>query len=154
MTPGEPFGDHTPRGYPLQRGRLGGGTRDQAVHSRRMDPLDPGRARLDGLRCAVCDGSVPPDAVQTLAWREGLTFAQIACDACSSSTLAILVDGSGLEAPVMDARAPDGDVEEPGGAERVTSDDVLDMHLLLRTWQGGLRELVTDPSPTEPSSTP
>jgi hypothetical protein len=119
-----------------------------------MDPLDRGRARLDGLRCAVCDGSVPPDAVRTLAWREGLTFAQIACDACSSSTLAILVDGAALEAPVTDSRAPDGDVEESRSTERVTSDDVLDMHLLLRTWQGSLRELVAGSSPTEPSSTP
>ena len=125
-----------------------------------MDPLDPGRVRLDGLRCAVCDGSVPADAVQLLAWRDDVAFVQLSCDACSSSTLAFLVDGASPDSGVAGSgRAGSGRADserargdrsgrsEPGSP--VSSDDVLEMHLLLREWRGGLRELV-DPTRSVP----
>lgn len=108
-----------------------------------MDPLDPGRVRLDGLRCAVCDGSVPADAVQLLARRDDVAFVQLSCDACSSSTLAFLVDGADSD------RAPGDRSGGPQLGSPVSSDDVLEMHLLLREWRGGLRELV-DPTRSVP----
>jgi len=100
-----------------------------------MDPLDHGRARLDGLTCAVCDGAVPPRSVQLLARREGLTFVQVECAACSSTSLAFLIDGG----PLAEGAA-EGERIAPDAA--VDADDLLDMHLLLRDWRGGLRELV------------
>lgn len=111
----------------------------QAVHSLGMDPLDTGRVRLDGLRCAVCDDSVPADAVRLLAWRDDVAFVQLACDGCSSSTLAFLVQGA-----LSDGEAGSGHSAASAGAP-VSADDVLEMHLLLREWRGGLRELVDRP---------
>jgi hypothetical protein len=98
-----------------------------------MDPLDHVPAGLDGLVCAVCDGSVPAESVRVLAHRDGLAFVQLECGACRSTTLAFILDG------VSDHR---DDAPRSGGGEAVSADDVLDMHVFLRGWQGGLADLV------------
>jgi hypothetical protein len=94
-----------------------------------MDPLDHVRADLGGLTCAVCDGPVPAGSVQLLAHRDALAFVQVDCAACRSTTLAFVLDG---DAPSDGAPAP----------APVTGDDVLDMHLFLRGWQGDLHGLL------------
>lgn len=99
-----------------------------------MDPLDHVRASLDGLACAVCEGSVPAASIQLLALRDALAFVQVDCPACRSSTLAFLLEGEDSGAPVR-ADAP------------VSSDDVLDMHLFLRDWRGGTSALLGGESP-------
>jgi hypothetical protein len=100
-----------------------------------MDPLDHGRADLDGLTCAVCDGPVPPGSVQLLAHRDELAFVQVDCTACRSTTLAfVLDDGASSESLSLP----------------VTGDDVLDMHLFLRGWHGDLHGLLAgDPRGSE-----
>ena len=100
-----------------------------------MDPLDQVRAGLDGLACAVCEGSVPATSIQLLALRDALAFVQVDCPACRSSTLAFLLEGEAGG----DARPS---VEPP-----VTADDVLDMHLFLRDWRGGTSALLGGGSP-------
>jgi len=95
-----------------------------------VDPLDQHRAGLDGMTCAVCEGSVPRDAIHLLARRDDLAFVQVACPACESTTLAFVLDGT----------------SDPGAdAAPVSADDVLDMHVLLRGWDGGLLELLGRP---------
>jgi hypothetical protein len=102
-----------------------------------MDPLDHVRADLDGLTCAVCDGPVPAGSVQLLAHRDALAFVQVDCAVCRSTTLAFVVDGE----PGSDAS-----VALPS-AEPLTGDDVLDMHLFLRGWQGDLSSLLVVDAP-------
>jgi len=104
-----------------------------------MDPLDQVRADLDGLTCAVCDGSVPAGSVQLLALRDELAFVQVDCAACRSTTLAFVVDGASGADPARAAAAP--------APQPITADDVLDMHLFLRGWQGDLGTLLADGSP-------
>jgi hypothetical protein len=101
-----------------------------------MDPLDHVRAGLDGLRCAVCNGPVPAGSVKLLANRDGLAFVQLDCDACRSTTLAFLLDGA------SDLRDDAPANRASGASEAVSADDVLDMHVFLRGWQGGLADLV------------
>jgi hypothetical protein len=98
-----------------------------------MDPLDHVRAGLDGLVCAVCDGPVPAGSVKVLARRDGLAFVQLDCDACRSTTLAFLLDGT---SELRD------DAPASGRGGVVSADDVLDMHVFLRGWHGGLADLV------------
>jgi hypothetical protein len=96
-----------------------------------MDPLDHLPALPDGLRCTVCDERVPVTRIRELARRDDLTFIEIDCQACASSTLGFLLDGRSEEpAPV-----------HPG--DPITSDDVLDMHELLASWRGDLAGLLT-----------
>ena len=96
----------------------------------RMDPLDHLLALPDGLRCTVCDERVPATRIRALARRDDLTFIEIDCDACASSTLGFLLAGRTDEP----APAHDGDP--------ISSDDVLDMHELLASWRGDLVDLL------------
>ena len=102
-----------------------------------MDPLDHLLALPDGLRCTVCDQRVPATRIRTLAHRDDLTFIEIDCEACSSSTLGFLLAGQTDEpAPALERR-PDQ------AANPITSDDVLDMHELLASWRGDLADLLS-----------
>ena len=96
-----------------------------------MDPLDHLLALPDGLDCTVCDQRVPATRIRTLARRDDLTFIEIDCEACASSTLGFLLAGQ-ADAPAIQH---DGDP--------ITGDDVLDMHELLASWRGDLAGLLS-----------
>lgn len=97
-----------------------------------MDPRDHLRALPDGLACTVCDETVPAERIRLLARREDLTFVQVDCLACGSTSLEFVAD------PVPDAPAP----AEP---EAISADDVRAMRDFLGGWNGDLRTLVTLP---------
>ncbi|MES2210642.1 MAG: hypothetical protein V4515_10730 [Chloroflexota bacterium] len=93
-----------------------------------MDPRDHLRALPDGLACTVCDESVPGDRIRLLARRENLTFIQVACVRCGSTTLEFLADTPPAAVAIPDPPA-------------ITADDVLDVHEYLASWQGDLGTL-------------
>ena len=101
-----------------------------------MDPLDHLLALPDGLPCTVCDQRVPATRIRTLARRDDLTFIEIDCEACSSSTLGFLLAGQ------TDEPSP-AEVGPAGADNPITSDDVLDMHELLASWRGDLADLLS-----------
>ena len=126
--------DDTPWGYPGQVGRLGAAQPLDPLHSRWMDPRDLLRAFPDGIACTVCDQPVPAARLRLLAYREDMTFVQVECAACRSTSLGFL---AGSASPA---------------AEPVTSDDVIAMHEFLAGWDGDARALVADPgTPATPS---
>jgi len=94
-----------------------------------MDPLDHLRALPDGVTCTVCEEPIPLDGVRVVASREDITFLQIDCPACRSTTLGFVPAESGS------AGAPRPD------RPAITSDDVLDMHEFLTRWHGDLETL-------------
>ena len=94
-----------------------------------MDPQDRLQSLLDGIACSVCEAAVGGDRIRLLARREDLAFVEIACPACGSTALGFVVDG-----------APDPDAQP--AAAPVTADDVLDMHVVLESWQGDLHSLL------------
>ena len=102
-----------------------------------MDPLDHLLALPDGLRCTVCDQRVPATRIRTLARRDDLTFIEIDCEACSSSTLGFLLAGQSDEPSSTLEPRPDRE------GNPITSDDVLDMHELLASWRGDLADLLS-----------
>ena len=89
-----------------------------------MDPRDLLRAFPDGIPCTVCDEPVPVTRIRSLARREDMTFVQIECLACRSTSLGFL---AGTSAPQADP---------------ITSDDVIEMHEFLAEWQGDASSLV------------
>jgi hypothetical protein len=100
-----------------------------------MDPRDLLRAFPDGITCTVCDEPVPVARVRLLARREDMTFVQIDCAGCRSTTLGFLADSS---------LAPAAAGEPSPATDPITSDDVIEMHRFLAGWQGDVRSLVTD----------
>lgn len=96
-----------------------------------MQPRDQLRLTTDGVECTVCDATVPPDRVRLLARRDDLTFIQLDCAACRSTTLGFVFAGS---LPPERVRFAD--------ATPIGADDVLDMHELLEGWHGDLAGLL------------
>jgi hypothetical protein len=107
-----------------------------------MDPLDHLLELPDGLRCTVCDERVPATRIRALAHRDDLTFIEIDCEACASSTLGFVLAGRTDEpAPSRESSgANERGADE--AADPVSADDVLDMHELLASWRGGLTDLL------------
>ena len=96
-----------------------------------MDPQDHLRELLDGISCTVCEERVPGDQIRLLARREDLLFLQVECTACGSTALGFLADEALL-----------AEIDREAAAPPITTDDVLDMHDLLRTWDGDLVSLL------------
>jgi hypothetical protein len=66
-----------------------------------------------------------------LARRDDLSFLEIDCGACLSTTLGFVLGGQAEDSAAR--------LEAPP----VSSDDVLDMHELLTSWRGDLASLLT-----------
>jgi hypothetical protein len=58
-----------------------------------MDPRDRTPPFADGVDCAVCGRIVPADRIRVLASRDDLTFVELACPACRSESLGMIVGG-------------------------------------------------------------
>lgn len=56
-----------------------------------MDPRDRLPPFVNGVECAVCGRTVPRNGIRVLASRDDLTFVELACDACRSESLGIVV---------------------------------------------------------------
>lgn len=97
-----------------------------------MDPRDHLRALPDGLACTVCDETVPAERIRLLARREDLTFVQVDCLGCGSTSLEFVA-----------AAGPDA--VTPSEPEAISADDVRGMRDFLDGWSGDLRTLVTLP---------
>lgn len=100
-----------------------------------MDPRDLLRAFPDGIPCTVCNETVPIARIQLLARRDDMTFVQVDCAACRSTSLGFLADP---------ARRPG--VAEPADpdAPPISTDDVIEMHQFLASWRGDVHGLVSD----------
>jgi hypothetical protein len=58
-----------------------------------MDPRDQTPPFQDGVDCAVCGRTVPAERIRILASRDDLTFVELACAACRSESLGMIVGG-------------------------------------------------------------
>jgi DNA-directed RNA polymerase subunit RPC12/RpoP len=102
------------------------------------------RDRLIGAACTSCGASIAAGGIVVLADRGDVAFAELACTACGSRTLTVVVPGRDGPEPDTATHA------EPGpatGSRRAASpalgvDDVEAMHRLLEGWQGDLRSLL------------
>jgi len=108
-----------------------------------MDPRDRLRPLLDGVGCTVCGVLVPVERIRVLAQRDDMAFVELACPACASATLGLLL---ATEAPdgnaILDV-APFGELSPTDEARRaaagpVTASDVRAAREFLAEWQGDL----------------
>ena len=63
-----------------------------------MDPRDDLGSLAGGVDCAACGEIVPTDRIRILARRDDIVFVEVACPACRSESLGIIVqsaDGPG-----------------------------------------------------------
>jgi hypothetical protein len=107
-----------------------------------MDPRDRLQPFANGVDCAVCGGLVPMDRIRILASRDDLAFLELACAACKSESLGIVVadgtDGSGARRVYGEFQP--ADVARFRDAPQIGSDDLLAARDLLQ--RGGIDALV------------
>lgn len=104
-----------------------------------MGPQDHLRALLDGFACTVCDERLSADRIRLLAQRDDLVFVEFECTGCGSTALGFITDG------VADQLRARPEVDRLAGGAVVSSDDLLDMHDLLKSWTGDLVSLMDGP---------
>ena len=110
-----------------------------------MDGADWLRTQLTSFGCAACGAAYEPGRIRLLAERDGLFFVDLACTACASRAVAIgTVEVDDQDEPHADAGdlvrlAPMGSRDQ---ADPIGVDDVLEMHRLLKGFEGGTVELL------------
>jgi hypothetical protein len=118
------------------------------------------RDRARYYNCPVCGRSLRDCELRMLRHVEDRYTVQVTCAACRVQFVVILaVQGEGLEALPQDELALDRELAEEGevighavvesaGPQRepIESDEVLDVHLALKQFQGRLTDLFKQPS--------
>src|ERR1700716_852596 len=114
------------------------------------------RDRARYYNCPVCGRSLRDCELRMLRQVEDRYTVQVTCSACQVQFIVILaVQGEGLEPIAQDELALDVELTEgealegvpPDPArEPIQSDEVLDVHLLLKEFNGRLTDLIKLPS--------
>lgn len=111
-----------------------------------MDPRDRLRPLLDGVGCTACGVLVPADRIRILAHRDDLAFVEMACAACASTTLGLLLAPDAPEGVAVIDVAPFGELSPDDEARRagstpITAADVTAAREFLDGWRGDLAGL-------------
>jgi hypothetical protein len=115
------------------------------------------RDRARYYNCPHCGRSLRDCELRMLRHVEDRYTIQVTCGACRVQFVLILaVQGDGLESLPADESTLDREPASPGAAahakpaasapEPIGSDELLDMHLALRDFQGRLTDLFKQPS--------
>jgi hypothetical protein len=101
------------------------------------------RALLAATGCTACGGRLDPARVRVLAERDDLAFAELACERCGSTTLA-MITGHGSGEPLVDLAEPSAIPRARGdiGRRPFDEDDVRAMRELLAAHRGDIRSLL------------
>jgi hypothetical protein len=114
------------------------------------------RARY--YNCPVCGRSLKGCEVRMLSHVEDRFTVQVTCVACHVTFIVVLsIQGPGLEGvgeEELQLEAEEADRELSAatsagvGATPIETDELLDLHLFLKDFNGSLRELVRQPDPS------
>lgn len=110
-----------------------------------MDGADWLRTQLTAFGCAACGEPYETGRIRLLAERDGLYFVDLACASCASQAVAIVtVELDEDDVPQADAGDLIQIVADRTRLVRppLTADDVLDMHLVLSSFQGDTTDLL------------
>ena len=99
------------------------------------------RDRARYYNCPVCGRSLKGCDVQVLSHEDERFHLQVTCAQCQVTFIVVLaIAGGGVEAVETPTPEP---VDEPvAAAEPISVDEILDLHLYLKGFQGTLAELV------------
>ena len=98
------------------------------------------RDRARFYNCPVCGRSLKGCDVQVLSHQDERFHLQVTCAQCQVTFIVVLAIAGGAVEEVAEP------VEEPvAQAEPISVDEILDLHLYLKSFQGTLKELVQLP---------
>jgi hypothetical protein len=101
------------------------------------------RDRARFYNCPVCGRSLKGCDVQVLSHQDERFHLQVTCAQCQVTFIVVLAIAGGAVEEVAEP------VEEPvAQAEPISVDEILDLHLYLKSFQGTLKELIQEPHPS------
>jgi hypothetical protein len=102
------------------------------------------RARY--YNCPVCGKSLKGCDVRMLQHVEDRFTVQVTCAACHVTFIVILaIQGSGLEPLRDDEVLDEAEPAAEAGPDPIEWDEILDVHLLLKDFNGSLSDLIKQP---------
>ena len=97
------------------------------------------RDRARYYNCPVCGRSLKGCDVQVLSHEDERFHLQVRCAQCQVTFVVVLaIAGAAVEAEPM--------VEKEPAPEPISVDEILDLHLFLKGYQGTLKELLHQPN--------
>jgi hypothetical protein len=102
------------------------------------------RDRARFYNCPVCGRSLKGCDVQVLSHEEERFHLQVTCAQCQVTFIVVLAIAGGAVEEI-DSVTPEP-LEEPVAVEPITVDEIIDLHLYLKTFQGTLTELIQLPN--------
>jgi hypothetical protein len=104
------------------------------------------RDRARFYNCPVCGRSLKGCDVQVLSHEDERFHLQVTCAQCQVTFVVVLaIAGTAVEEVETAADAIAEAVTEP---EPISVDEILDLHLFLKSFQGTLTELIQQPDPS------
>jgi hypothetical protein len=102
------------------------------------------RDRARFYNCPVCGRSLKGCDVQVLSHEEERFHLQVTCAQCQVTFIVVLAIAGGAVEEIENAK-PAPDAAPVTALEPISVDEILDLHLFLKGFQGTLRELVHQP---------
>ena len=103
------------------------------------------RDRARFYNCPVCGRSLKGCDVQVLSHEDERFHLQVTCAQCQVTFVVVLAIAGGA---VEDIEAVEPVEPEPPAREPISVDEILDLHLYLKSFQGTLKELIHQPDRT------
>ncbi len=102
------------------------------------------RDRARFYNCPVCGRSLKGCDVQVLSHEEERFHLQVTCAQCQVTFIVVLAIAGGAVEEIETAAV--SSLAEPVAAvEPISVDEILDLHLYLKSFQGTLKELIQQP---------
>ncbi len=102
------------------------------------------RDRARFYNCPVCGRSLKGCDIQVLSHEEERFHLQVTCAQCQVTFIVVLaIAGSAVEG--VESVEPAAAVRSAPAPEPISVDEILDLHLYLKSFQGTLRELIHQP---------
>jgi hypothetical protein len=109
-----------------------------------MSIIDFIRDRARFYNCPVCGRSLKGCDVQVLSHEDERFHLQVTCAQCQVTFIVVLaIAGGAMEE--IEAATPQPAEEPLPAAEPISVDEILDLHLYLKNFQGTLKELIHQP---------
>jgi len=99
------------------------------------------RDRARFYNCPVCGRSLKGCEVQVLSHEDERFHLQVTCAQCQVTFIVVLAIAGGA-VDEIETSIPEPAEEPVAAAEPISVDEILDLHLYLKTFQGTLTELI------------
>jgi hypothetical protein len=97
---------------------------------------------MGSMKCSVCGQRYAPDNIGVLGHEEDLWFLRVFCPSCQTQYLVAAVIREGKKPEVI-TDLTEAELDKFSNTDRLTADEVLDMHNFLKDFNGDFSRLLS-----------